>query len=189
MESKLIGYFPKYVHLRPDDLRAEQVKEVCSVSECISPGPEDWIKRWAHNELFLFDDEQAAWRMVPGGRSNRDYRLFALRLFPLQFEGAKQRPFTIPTLSTQPLPDGYCRLGFDVVSRSCGAAFECSPLSCNYAAEQVEVNEHCLVDNLAEALRLARLFSSVEEGYEPGPYYIVEVLERAAEPLERGPHL
>jgi hypothetical protein len=65
-----------------------------------------------------------------------------------------------------------------VVSRSCGSSFECSPLSCNGAAERVEVNEYCLVDDPAEAFRLAALFSRLEEGYEPGPYFVVEVWRR-----------
>jgi len=36
-------------------------------------------------------------------------------------------------------------------------------------------NKHCLLDTLDEALRVARHFS-IEEP-EPGPYYVVEVLE------------
>jgi hypothetical protein len=180
-EPTLIGYFPKQVRTRPEGLKAEQVQEVCSVSECISPGPPDWIDRWAHNDLWVFNDEQAAWGVVPGGGANPDYRLFAYRLFPVEFDGGEQRPFAIPPLSVQPLPGGYRRVGYDVVSRSCGSSFECSPLSCNYAAEQVPVNESCLVDDLADAFRLAALFSRAEEGYERGPYYVVEVLRRGSE--------
>jgi len=65
-------------------------------------------------------------------------------------------------------------------SHSCGSTFECSPLSCNHAAERTEVNEHCLLDDLGEAYRLAALFSRPEEGYEPGPYFVVEVWRRDA---------
>ncbi len=175
MEPTLIGYFPKHVIPRPDWLKAESVKEVCSVSECVSPGPEGWIDRWCHNDLWVFDDERAAWAVVPGGPSNPDFRLLAYRLFPLEFTGGESQPFPISPLSVQPLPVSYRRLGYDVVSRSCGNAFECSPLSCNGAAEHHGVNEHCLVDDLEEALRLGALFSRAEEGYEPGPYFIVEV--------------
>lgn len=178
MEPTLIGYFPKHVVTRPDWLKAGQVKEICSVSGCVSVGPVDWINRWVHNELWLFDNEQAAWSVVPGGRTNGDFRLFAYRMFPVQFDKGEQRPFTIPLLSTQPLPSCYRRLGLDAVSRTCDTTFECSPLSCNYAANQVEVNEFCLVDDLAEAFRLAALFSRSEEGYEPGPYHVVEVWQQ-----------
>ena len=37
------------------------------------------------------------------------------------------------------------------------------------------MNRHCLVDDLAEAFRLAALFSRTEGGYEPGPYHVLEV--------------
>jgi hypothetical protein len=180
MEPSLIGYFPKHVVARPDWLKAGRVKEVCSVSGCTSPGPPGWIGRWAHNDLWAYNDEQAAWGVVPGGPSNRDYRLFAYRLFPVQFDGGEQQPFAIPPLGVQPLPADYRRLGYDVASRSCGSSFECSPLSCNGAAEHVAVNEHCLVDDAAEAFRLASLFSRPEEGYEPGPYFVVEVWQGGA---------
>jgi hypothetical protein len=177
-EPTLIGYFPKHVVPRPDWLKVWQVTEICSVSECGSPGPEGWIRHWAHNDLWVFSDEQTAWGVVPGGPSNPDYRLFAYRLFPVQFDGGEQRPFAIPPLSVQPLPGGYRRLGYDVVARSGTTPFECSPLSCNGAAEQVPVNRFCLVDDLAEAFRLAARFSRDEEGYEPGPYHVMEVRRR-----------
>lgn len=182
MEPMLIGYFPKQGVATPDWLQAQGVMEVCSVSECISPGPEGWINRWAHNEMWAFDDDQAAWAVVPGGSSNAAFRMFAYKLFPVQFVGGEQRPFVIPPLAVRPLPDGYRLLGCDVVSRSCGSTFECSPLSCNHAAEKEKVNRYCLVEDPAEAFRLAALFSRAEEGYEPGPYFIVEVWRR-----EEGP--
>ncbi len=169
MEPTLIGYFPKHVVAPSDGLRARGVREVCSVSEHVSPGPPGWIDRWAHNEMWVFDDEPAAWGVVPGGPSNADYRIFAYRLFPVAFDRGQQRPYPIPPLNVQPLPGTYRRLGCDVVSRCCGSRFECSPLSCNYAAENTPVNEHCLVDDPAEAFGLAVPFSR-EEGAEPGPW-------------------
>ncbi len=41
----------------------------------------------------------------------------------------------------------------------------------------MKVNEHCLLDDAAEAFRLAVPFSR-EEGAEPGPYFVVEVWRR-----------
>lgn len=52
--------------------------------------------------------------------------------------------------------------------------FGCSPLSCNGMAEEISVNEFCLIDDLETALAAARRFG-VEQP-EPGPYVIVEVL-------------
>lgn len=175
MIPSLIGYFPKRVVSRPDWLKAGGVKDICSVSECISAGPENWINQWKHNALWLFDDEATAWGVVPGGKANRDFQMFAYQMFPVRFDDGQEQPFPLPELHVQPLPEGYRRLGYDAVSRSGDTAFECSPLSCNHAAEKVAVNEHCLVDDLAAIFRLAQTFSLKAEGYEPGPYYVVEV--------------
>src|SRR4051794_22189827 len=177
MEPTLIGYFPKNIATCPEWLEAAGVREVCSVSGCVSPGPEGWINHWAHNEMWAYDDEQSAWGVVPGGQSNPAYRMFAYRMFPVEFDKGRQRPSDIPPLAVRPLPAGYRRLGYDVVSRSCGSTFECSPLSCNYAARQVKVNGHRLLDDAAEAFRLAVPLSR-EEGAEPGPYFVVEVWRR-----------
>jgi hypothetical protein len=185
MEPTLIGYFPKQVATASDWFTTRGVKELCSVSEHLSPGPAGWIDRGAHNEMAAFDDEQAAWGVVPGGPANATYQLLAYRLFPVQFDRGQQRPFAVPPLAVQPLPDAYRRLGYDVVSRCGGYLFECSPLSCNYAADMTRVNEHCLVDDPAEAFRLAALFSQ-EEGAEPGPYYVVEVWRREEDGASKG---
>ena len=45
-------------------------------------------------------------------------------------------------------------------------------------AQEIATNEHCLLENLATAEQVAQRFS-VEEP-QPGPYYVVEVLRRAA---------
>ena len=173
MEPTLIGYFPKRVDAAPDWLLTEGVKEVCSVSEHVSPGPEGWIDRWLHNEMWAFDGEEAAWAVVPDGPSNAAYRMFAYRLFPVEFDGGEQRPFAIPPLAVKLPPAGYRRLGYDAVSRSCGSAFECSPLSCNSMAEQTATNRYCLVDDAQTAFHFAAEFEA--QGCEPGPYYVVEV--------------
>ena len=63
--------------------------------------------------------------------------------------------------------------GYDVVSFSGHVGCECSPLSCNYLAESVPVNRHCLLDSYERAAHM------IENGQlddcEPGPYRIVEV--------------
>jgi len=69
---------------------------------------------------------------------------------------------------------GTARLeGFDVVSFSAGAAPECSPLSCNYLANELPVNAHCLFETLQEAK------DALEAGKfnqaEPGPFRIFAV--------------
>jgi hypothetical protein len=109
MEPTPIGYFPKQVATEPGPLAARGVREVCSVSGCISRGPEGWIDRWAHNEMWVFDDEQSAWSVVPGGSANANYRMFAYRLFPVVFDEGEQRPFAIPPMAVQPRSRGRRR--------------------------------------------------------------------------------
>lgn len=65
MESLvLIGYFPRKVSLQTALLQNPAVEEICSVSECISPGPDDWINHWRHNPLGFFDTPDLAWSSV-----------------------------------------------------------------------------------------------------------------------------
>ena len=52
-------------------------------------------------------------------------------------------------------------------------SFGCSPLSCNYMAQEYPVNRHCLVDDLVTAQAMARDFAT--GNCEPGSYCVVEV--------------
>lgn len=80
----------------------------------------------------------------------------------------------LPHVAAIPPPPPTRVIGYDVVSRSGGHLFECSPLSCNGGWQQFAVNEFCLFASLPEALRGAVTFSG--PGWEPGPYFVVEVL-------------
>jgi hypothetical protein len=46
-------------------------------------------------------------------------------------------------------------------------------LSCNYMAEHLPTNRHCLVDDADTVFRMAAKFEA--GGCQPGPYYVVEV--------------
>ena len=50
-----IGYFPKKTVLRDDWLADKSVVDICSVSECMSSGPEEWLDLWRHNECWVYD--------------------------------------------------------------------------------------------------------------------------------------
>ena len=168
----LIGYFAKRTAKHPDWLKSAGVDEVCSASSCISEDPDGWIDHWRHNEMFVFDTSALALSVVPEP-DRGEYELYAYRMFPLKFDRGEQLSFEIPPLHVEPLSASFRLLGYDAVSRSVDAAFECSPLSCNHMAEQVSVNRHCLVDDPETAFQLARDFG---DGLgEPGPYYVVEV--------------
>jgi hypothetical protein len=173
------GYFAKRIASRPSWLEAAGVVEVCSVSACVSPGPEGWIQRWLHNGLGWYNRAADALGAIPAG-AEPVYRLFAYRLHPEVFRRGARVPLRLPDdVRPDPMPASFRRLGFDSVSKSMDASvgFDCSPLSCNRMASEIEVNEHCLFPSLEAALAGADRFA-VEQP-EPGDYYVVEVLERA----------
>jgi hypothetical protein len=172
MIPTLIGYFPKCTKKRPDWLNVAGVEEVCSVSTCVSNAPDAWIDQWRHNEMWVYDTPELAWSVVPEAL-RQEFDLYAYEMFPVVFDNGRQQAFQIPLIHVLPLPSLLEPLGYDVVSRSCGTSFECSPLSCNHMAEHVAVTRHCLVADPDTAFRLAREFEA--GGCEPGPYYVVKV--------------
>lgn len=168
----LIGYFLKRTTLPSGWDFPQSVAEICSVSDCINPAPDDWIERWLHNELGFFDsrDDARSMNVDP----SKAWRLFAFRLLPVRFVQGCREPLDIPALMVEPMSNDFVSLGFDVVSKSISAFFECSPLSCNGLASEVPVNRYCLLDTLAEAETVADRCSRDEP--EPGPYYVLEAL-------------
>ena len=170
----LIGYFPKKTARRPDSFQPTHVLEICSASECISNGPPDWIGAWKHNEHWLYDSPAAAASVIPAGEAG--FEIYAFQQVPARFKDGTAEDEEVLAPDVVPLTDDFEFLGFDAVSRSCGNAFECSPLSCNHGAESIPCNANCLFDTLEEATERAREFSS--GGWEPGPYTVVEVYRR-----------
>jgi hypothetical protein len=182
MTPILIGYFPKRTRKRPDWLEAAGVEEICSVSECVSEGPDDWIQRWLHNNLGVYNSPELAWRVVPE-ESRYEFDLYAYQMFPVKFVEGRQEPVDIPPLEIQALDGSFERLGYDIVSNSVGSGFECSPLSCNLMAKEVRVNSFCLVDECETAFQLAIKFEA--GGCEPGPYHVVEVWRQRSRTAQR----
>lgn len=171
------GYMAKRVSVRPPWLQAAQVVDVCSVSGCISANLTDYVQYWKHNGYWLFDSP-AILREIA-----RDHaidltgsRLFYYEMHGLEFDDLHGwRSFTPePAFPTQVVaPTEKVLAGYDVVTFSAGTSAECSPLSCNALALEVETNQHCLLASVEEARRL------LEDGRfrntEPGPYRIVAV--------------
>lgn len=171
---QLMGYFPKQIELRPEWLKASGVMDICSVSECVSQGPQDWIQLWRHNEWWLYSTIPDAISVIPQQEADR-FTLFAYQFESMIYHGGESTVFNLPDFDIQPLPNTASSLGFDVVSRSMDSTFECSPLSCNHMAEEITVNSHCLIDTLAKAREVAIQFS-IEEP-EPGPYFVAEIIQ------------
>lgn len=174
-DAVLVGYFAKKRTPRPDWLECPFVEEICSVSECMAPGAEDWIQTWAHNVWGFFDSPEGAWNAVPETQ-RPDFDLFAYELLPVRFVGGKAEPLDVRAGATAPLDPSCHPLGYDVVSRGTSDFFECSPLSCNNWAAEVGANAYCLIDDLDEALRLASV--AEESRVEPGDYHVMRVWRR-----------
>lgn len=170
------GYFVKRIQPRPEVIRAPRVREICSVSNCISDGAEGWLETGCHNALGWFNDVEDALSVVPSD-THKHYRLFAYRVSPRLHRGGTRLDFSLPPdIHANAIPTTFVVRGYDAVSRSTDfGCLECSPLSCNYLAAEMDVNEFCLFSSLNAALAGADTFSI--EQPEPGDYCVVQVLE------------
>lgn len=168
-----VGYFPKRTASRPEWLQASTVREICSVSECISRGPADWVEKWLHNPLGFYDSEELGWQVV--GPDRAGFAMYAYKAYPLEFADGEVNPWDVPVELQLQLSE-FAFLGLDLVSRSTGHNFECSALSCNSGADEFPVNMFCLMDDAAAAYEACLEVSKGQ--YEPGPYHLLAVYRR-----------
>ncbi len=174
-----IGFLAKKIVSRPNWLKCSAVQEVCSVSECISAGPPDRIDSWVHNDVGFYDTEDLALTVVPE-QEREEYDLFAYRIWPLRFHEELAEEEWNPVEKWAELPEEpelsrYGRIGYDLVGNDLSDFFECSPLSCNGVAGEIEVNQFCLIDDHDDAIEVGRRFGRSDSGVEPADYYLVEV--------------
>ncbi|MBE7555554.1 MAG: hypothetical protein HS126_31275 [Anaerolineales bacterium] len=173
-----VGYRAKRVSLRPDQLQAEAVVDINSVSNCISKNFANYIPYWQHNGYWLFDSPEIIRRLANEHAIElAGTRLFYYEVYELQFDEdigdwiGFEPELGFPTAVV--LPTLKNLEGFDVVTFSAGTSAECSPLSCNYLAGEVETNSHCLLASLEQAQHL--LVSGRFTYSEPGPFRIFAV--------------
>ncbi|MDG4667277.1 hypothetical protein [Mycobacterium sp. 236(2023)] len=84
VESVCVGFLAQKVVSRPAFLARAPIDDVCSVSECISPGAPDRLKHHAHNSAGFYDTEAVARSVVP--ETERDaYTVFAYRAVCIRF--------------------------------------------------------------------------------------------------------
>ena len=175
MDLRLAGYFPKQVVAAPVWLACPLVDDICSVSDCVSPGPADWVEHWIHNELGFFNTVADARFVSADGPATTT--IFAYRLLTTRFRAGSWESWAFPAdVAPEPLPPAFRSLGFDAFNLSMDdvLGFECSPLSCNRLAQEWPVNRHCLLADLDTAVEAAERFSIDQP--EPGVYYVAEVL-------------
>jgi hypothetical protein len=179
-EPVLIGFLPKKTSI-PDSWFGEtSVKEICSVSDCISSGPDNRINFWKHNmKWWLFDTEDLALEVT--GNDHAAYDIYAYKLFPVIFNGSDVAPIAIEATATGDLSE-YDFLGYDPVSREQETSeFGHSPLSCNKGLDKYQVNRFCLLDDLDAAWRITGEIArdaKEKHSWEPGPYYLCGVYRK-----------
>ena len=176
----LIGYFPKITACPDSTFGVTSVKEICSVSTCISEAPDDWIDLWKHNlTWWLYDTEQLARSIVETNAAL--YDIYAYKIFPVVFDENTETPISVEASATGNLSD-FDFLGYDAVSREDGVSEFChSPLSCNGGWEKYKVNRYCLIDDLDEAWRITSEIArdaNEKNLWEPGKYYLCGVYRK-----------
>jgi hypothetical protein len=172
----MLGFFPKKIAARTDWFKNAVIRDICSVSNCISKGPENWINKWKHNTTtWMFDSPESARSVLEP--TDADFTIFAYRVFPVLFDGDTTLPWEVRHSDGCDL-GGFEILGYDIVSRYGGSDFSCSPLSCNNGCETIPVNVHCLIDDMETAWKTAGRIAAESKAHgtwEPGPYCLVEV--------------
>jgi len=172
------GYMAKRVVRKPDWLKVNGVQDIYSVSGCISKDFADYIKFWKHNGYWFFDSPEVIEQIAQEQSIDlAGTTMFFYEVCEQEFDDAKAQwcPYESNRSFTTNVhkPKKKFLAGFDVVSSSQKNCPECSPLSCNALADEIQTNAHCLLPDFETAKRL------VETGRfnnsEPGPYRIYAV--------------
>jgi hypothetical protein len=172
------GYLFKRLARRTEWIKNPSVQDIHSVSGHLSEDFADYINYWRHNGWWLFNKPSDMDEIIERESLDRaTLALFYYEIFEQEYDEDEKHwslvePETsFPTAVERPLNPKLS--GFDVVSFSAGSSAECSPLSCNALADELEVNEHCLFDSLAAAK--AALENGSFDNSEPGPFRIFAV--------------
>lgn len=172
------GYMAKRVSRRPEWMEAARIADIYSVSGCVSACFADYIAYWKHNGYWLFDSPGIILRVAREHSIDLSgMTLFYYEMHELEFHDRQGRwePFAPETsLTTRVATPGTKSLeGYDVVTFCAGTSPECSPLSCNGLAKEVQTNPHCLLPSLERAREL--LEAGCFRETEPGPFRIFTV--------------
>jgi hypothetical protein len=170
------GYMAKRVVARPDWLPAERVSSIYSVSGCVSDNFTDDITVRKHNGCWLFDSPEVIIEIArENGIDLAETVLFFYEVHPLEFDSGEWMRFEPePSFGTNvSVPEAKVLEGYDVVTFALGTSPECSPLSCNHLAREVETNSGCLLQSFEQARNL--LEDGVFDHSEPGPHRIFAV--------------
>jgi hypothetical protein len=171
-----VGYMAKRIAKRPDWLEASRIIDVYSVSGCVSEDFADYTECWLHNGYWFIDSPEIIKTIAEKTSAKlEDTSLFYYEMFESEFDGANWNLYTPKSsFPTKVIVPAHKKLeGFDVVSFSAGTSPECSPLSCNSMADELQTNTHCLFDSFEEAQTNIDIGSFRD--CEFGPYRIFSV--------------
>lgn len=173
-----VGYMAKRVSPRPQSVKADRVADIYAVSRCMSRDFADYINYWRHNGYWFFDSPEIILQLAQQKAIDlAGTRLFFYETHEFQFDDAEGtwEPFEPePSFATEVvLPAEKSLAGFDVVTFSLGTSAECSPLSCNSLATELETNQHCLLASFEKAQQY--LLEGKFKDSEPGPFRIFAV--------------
>ena len=178
-----VGYMYKRISLRPGWLGVPSVVDIYSASSCISHDFCDYINYWKHNGYWLFNSPAVMENLAAEHAfSLSDCTLFYYEAYDFQFiqtDRVWAEFFPIEDFVTDVLKPVSPKLeGYDVSTFLCANKPECSPLSCNYLARELTVNQHCLFATLEDA-KLA-IDGGKFENSESGPLRIFAVYSVSA---------
>jgi len=171
------GYMYKKIVTRPEWLKCENVTKVYSVSGHTSSDFTNYVPFWKHNKYWFFNDPKDMDIIIHEQKLTDEFELLFYELYEKEFDEEEQTWQEITGEESfgydvkSPAHEDF--LGYDIVSYSVGTKHECSPLSCNYLCQEVEVNEYCLLDDLNDAIKMTESLN--ENKAEPGPYRIIAV--------------
>ena len=177
------GYMAKRVACRPEWMKAERVVDVYSVSNCVSRDFTDYIGFWRHNGFWFFDSPKIIQEVAEEHSIDmKETKLFYYEVYEKEYDEDEEvwNPFSPEaSLTTRVIePDAKVLEGYDVVTFYSHASPECSPLSCNGLASEIETNEHCLLPSLERAKEL--LEGGLFRDSEPGPLKVFAVYSRVS---------
>ncbi len=153
-----VGYMYKVVSGKPDWLKASQIEDIYSVSSCVSEDFCDWVNYWKHNGYWFFDSPLLIHEIANENSIDLDnLTLFYYEMYEKQWDYDDNWIDFSPEeyFSTNVVVPAFkVSLGFDIVTYTNNTSAECSPLSCNHMAEEIETNEHCLLETFKSAVDL-----------------------------------
>jgi len=171
------GYMAKRVKASPIWLQTDKVKDIYSVSSCVSNDFTDTFSFWSNGYWFYDSPEVIRNIAQKNGISLDNCTLFYYEVYGYQFDEINSAwrsfvPETTQTLNVSP-PKAPKLQGFDVVSFSVGTNPECSPLSCSGLAKEIQTNRHCLISSFEAVKQLLEAGSFTKS--EPGPFRVFAV--------------